>query len=547
LYALLGVPANRRSGHTSWAVRLGSVLKITAVVLVLGALAVAAVFGVARFWPAVKIQSDGRALARVKLAPIGVQLSFVRVTLGTRRIPVAVRHGRIWPLEKVHPGARLLVVVVATRASWAGGATKVTKTWVTAPRVRLAANLLHPSSGAPVQLRFTDPVVRVHVNNPSAGVLRRSFYNPRLKVGLGVDASGGDVSGTVLVRAAARTWESLSLPAQVSWFPAGTTPAAIVKPAPGSEVTPATPIELTLSEPVSVLFGKELPQLKPNVNGSWQTVGSNRLVFTPTGTGYALGTKLRVSLPRELAVSGAGALRVLHWDIPTGTTLRLQQLLAQLGYLPVDWNAVGADVPRTLQAQTAAALAPPRGHFVWRFDAPPQLQALWAPGQYTTMTQAALMAFEHQHGLTVDGLPGPTVWSALLAAVIQDKPNTFGYTYVLVHRTVPQHLILWHNGKVVLTTLVNTGVPGAPTPYGTHAVFEHIPSGTMSGTNPDGTHYHDPGIPWISYFYGGEAIHGFDRGSYGFPQSVGCVETPIPVAGKIWPYTPIGTLVTIAP
>ena len=69
----------------------------------------------------------------------------------------------------------------------------------------------------------------------------------------------------------------------------------------------------------------------------------------------------------------------------------------------------------------------------------------------------------------------------------------------------------------------------------------------MRGRNPDGSRYVDPGIKWISYFYGGEAIHGFDRGSYGFPQSVGCVETPISTAGKIWPYTPIGTLVSIVP
>ena len=78
-------------------------------------------------------------------------------------------------------------------------------------------------------------------------------------------------------------------------------------------------------------------------------------------------------------------------------------------------------------------------------------------------------------------------------------------------------------------------------------MFEHIPVGTMSGRNPDGSHYHDPGIKWISYFNGGEAIHGFNRPTYGFPQSVGCVEAPIDTAAKIWPYTPIGTLVTIVP
>jgi lipoprotein-anchoring transpeptidase ErfK/SrfK len=50
---------------------------------------------------------------------------------------------------------------------------------------------------------------------------------------------------------------------------------------------------------------------------------------------------------------------------------------------------------------------------------------------------------------------------------------------------------------------------------------------------------------WISYFNGGEAIHGFNRATYGFPQSVGCVEASNDDAGKIWPYTPIGTLVTV--
>ncbi len=31
----------------------------------------------------------------------------------------------------------------------------------------------------------------------------------------------------------------------------------------------------------------------------------------------------------------------------------------------------------------------------------------------------------------------------------------------------------------------------------------------------------------------------------GTPQSLGCVELPLTAAAKVWPYTPIGTLVTI--
>jgi len=67
----------------------------------------------------------------------------------------------------------------------------------------------------------------------------------------------------------------------------------------------------------------------------------------------------------------------------------------------------------------------------------------------------------------------------------------------------------------------------------------------MSGTNPDGSHYNDPGIKWISYFNGGDALHNFDRASFGTPQSLGCVELPLEAAARIWKYTPIGTLVTI--
>jgi hypothetical protein len=162
------------------------------------------------------------------------------------------------------------------------------------------------------------------------------------------------------------------------------------------------------------------------------------------------------------------------------------------------------------------------------------------------MTQGAVMAFQADHGLAVDGIPGPTTWHTLIQAALAGQRARL-YSYVVVHRSVPQTLTLWSGGQVILTARINTGVPAAPTPFGTHPVFEHIPVGTMRGQNPDGSHYVDPGIKWISYFNGGEAIHGFDRATYGFPQSVGCVEAPNATAAKIWPYTPIGTLVSIVP
>ncbi len=104
---------------------------------------------------------------------------------------------------------------------------------------------------------------------------------------------------------------------------------------------------------------------------------------------------------------------------------------------------------------------------------------------------------------------------------------------------------MWHSGRTVVTAAVNTGISSAPTASGTYPVFEHIPSGTMSGTNPDGSHYNDPGIQYISYFNGGDALHAFTRAQYGFPQSLGCVEMALGPAGQVYPYTPIGTLVHV--
>ena len=156
------------------------------------------------------------------------------------------------------------------------------------------------------------------------------------------------------------------------------------------------------------------------------------------------------------------------------------------------------------------------------------------------------MTFEDAHGMTTDGVAGPAVWTALLADAAAGKVDSGAYNYVFVSKTLPERATVYSNGAAVYSTLANTGVTGAETADGTFPVFEHLTVTTMSGTNPDGSKYRDPGIPWVSYFNGGDALHGFVRGSYGFPQSDGCVEMPPANAAVVFPYTPIGTLVTVS-
>jgi lipoprotein-anchoring transpeptidase ErfK/SrfK len=161
------------------------------------------------------------------------------------------------------------------------------------------------------------------------------------------------------------------------------------------------------------------------------------------------------------------------------------------------------------------------------------------------ITKGAIMDFEDQHALKTDGEPGPQVWTDLLADASSGHADANPWHYVYVSESSPESVTVYSDGGVAYKTLANTGIPAAPTEQGTFTVFARYVSTTMSGTNPDGTPYSDPGVPWVSYFNGGDALHGFPRPGYGWPQSLGCVEMNEPNAKVVYPMTPIGTLVTV--
>ena len=138
-----------------------------------------------------------------------------------------------------------------------------------------------------------------------------------------------------------------------------------------------------------------------------------------------------------------------------------------------------------------------------------------------------------------------STWTALTEAVARtpSQPRKLQRRLCVDWITRNGHLV--RERQKTFTTLANTGVSDAPTQSGTYPVYLRFTVTTMSGVEPDGEKYDDPGIPWVSYFHGGDALHGFIRSSYGYPQSLGCVEMPFAEAGVLWPHTPIGTLVTV--
>ena len=146
-------------------------------------------------------------------------------------------------------------------------------------------------------------------------------------------------------------------------------------------------------------------------------------------------------------------------------------------------------------------------------------------------------------GATLQGKKAPSGFAVRVTAAGTLDPAPYNYVYV--NQTLPETATVYTNGVEAYSSAANTGVAGALTNVGTFPVYERFTTTTMSGTNPDGSKYSDPGIPWVSYFSGGDALHGFVRSSYGYPQSDGCVEMPPANAAVVYPLTPIGTLVTV--
>jgi hypothetical protein len=537
------------------------------------ATAVIAVAVAAILWSGVTLSADGTALARVSVEPFGGHVERVEAFgPGGRRIPLSIEDGRLTPEQRLKPGERVSVEVEVHRPGWLGWALGHERTehlTLTAPVAHLRQRWLTVRRGSAVRVAFDQPVSAIarHAGELSreARARARALPSARRTVSLGHQPA----TGSIQIAAAPRSWETVGAPMQVSWFPPSRSPVMVTLPAAGSQVGPATKLYLTFSKPVQDVLGSARPRLTPATPGHWQVANSHTLVFVPSGMGAAFGTHLRAQLPHQVSVvgsasgttdvgsgaggsGGANGASPLHktseveWTVPPGSVLRLQQLLAQAGYLPLRWHPQGAGVARTSAAEAQAAVSAPTGTFSWRYpNTPHQLQAMWSAGHENVITKGALMKFEDEHDLTVDGLPGPTVWDALIKDAIAGKRLQSGYSYVYVHREVPETVTLWHNGHTVLNSPANTGISGAETELGTFPVFEHLPETTMSGTNPDGSHYEDPGIKWVSYFNGGDALHNFDRASFGTPQSLGCVEMPLEASAKIYPYTPIGTLVTI--
>jgi peptidoglycan hydrolase-like protein with peptidoglycan-binding domain len=299
------------------------------------------------------------------------------------------------------------------------------------------------------------------------------------------------------------------------------------------------------SAPLAAATPAQTPRLAPALVGTWSQATATTLRFTPTGA-YMPGTVVHLTVPAGIkAADGAVLERAVTRTYRVGepSPSRLAQLLADLRYLPVHF--VGRHDPRAgdVDAQLRALYSPPPGRFVFGRGWPAQLHSLWAH-ENAVVLKGAVMSFQAQHGLPMDGIAGPTVWKSLIEARVKWHLNRSGYSYAVGSEASPESLTVYHNGATVLRTPANTGIPGSSTAQGTFPVYDRLRSQVMQGTNPDGSHYADY-VQWVAYFNGGDAVHYMPRSDYGSPQSLGCIELPYAAAERAWGYLAYGTLVTV--
>jgi peptidoglycan hydrolase-like protein with peptidoglycan-binding domain len=289
------------------------------------------------------------------------------------------------------------------------------------------------------------------------------------------------------------------------------------------------------------------PALSPTLAGTWKAVGNSE-IFTPKSTLEPCGTyRLTVWAGTDaLGHPPLGKARRMRLSVACPGLQALQQALSRLNYLPYSIDAShgrnSGDRAESRARAAGYAFSPPAARLTADVPHAPGLRY----GSLDATTRGAVMVFQAAHGQSPTGEPDRSIWASLIAAETLGHGDPVPYTFVTVSESIPETLEVHRGRHVVLSTPANTGVAGATTEQGTFPIYARYVSTTMTGTNPDGSHYSDPGVPWVNYFNGGDAVHGFPRASYGTPQSNGCVELPIGTAGQVYPLLTIGDLVIVS-
>jgi L,D-transpeptidase catalytic domain len=377
----------------------------------------------------------------------------------------------------------------------------------------------------------------------------------------------GATVGTVMLAASAAVLAASASGALASRDARAATTPTVPRPTSGSTPSAATPdigtgkrtllthlpgdvsdatrgVALLLNGPPAANTPR--PTLTPHTAGTWGDLGAYEF-FKPAST-LAPCTRYTMWIPARTRAAHhrmLGKSRTITFNVACPPITAVQEALARLNYLPYSLHGfVGASSTAPISRAAAVRLAYELPHGILRANAPdaPPLTM----GTIDATTTGALEVFEGDHNLPISTTVTAQLWTELLADETLAKRNPKPYTWVTVTETLPETLEVHEGAKIALTSPTNTGVPGATTQQGIFPIYVRYVSTTMIGNNVDGSHYVDPGVPWVNYFNGGDAVHGYIRPGYGYPQSNGCVELPIATAETVFGMLQVGDLVIVS-
>ncbi len=125
----------------------------------------------------------------------------------------------------------------------------------------------------------------------------------------------------------------------------------------------------------------------------------------------------------------------------------------------------------------------------------------------------------------LDGRPVPTVTEGKQIVVVLSQ----------------QKLYAFDNGDLAQEFLISSGLAVTPTLQGDFAVYRHVRSQLMRGSD-----YYLPNVQWVMYYFRDYAIHGaYWHSNFGQPMSHGCVNMREEDAQWLYEWSPDGTSVWI--
>ena len=361
--------------------------------------------------------------------------------------------------------------------------------------------LLLPAADGAAAPALSDPNPGADVAMPEA-----SEYTHVVRSGetLGTIAAAYGVS-LIDLQALNDIWTDMIYPGQELVIPAGGTPPSEAESAlPEQPTAPATTVV--------------------NVQPSTHTVQRGETLFS-------IARQYNLSVELLMSANGIADPRRVH----SGLVLRVKDLES-------------ASPPAPATNAGAAPVSAPAG--VTRE------QYVVLPGEYLS-TIGSKFGMSWLAIAAINGISNPDALSAGAVLQIPTREEAARYGPVRPPRVDPgaqvgvgreivivlstQTAYAYENGILRRSAIMSSGLPDTPTVTGNFKVTRKLPSRHMVG--PD---YDLPGVPWVSYFYAGYAIHGtYWHNNFGTPMSHGCVNMTTADAKWFYDFAPVGTPVHV--